>query len=191
MHQQPPQTPLCFATDAAKSGHVVSSSGFTPKSVKVKLSHRFPHVTQCAGSQGREWTLLHPGVEVRASSIAGRGLFPTVRLEHAVQLWRIVLSRIGQRLRLPHNRSRPARGHVAFCHDRGSPVADDFVPTAGCLHDRVRQRVRTPAAADLAARPAQSGSIAAQERTVVPSDQNRPNDERYMITLDLGPPVFG
>ena len=33
MHQQPPQTPLCRSTSAAKSGQVDSSSGLTAKSV--------------------------------------------------------------------------------------------------------------------------------------------------------------
>jgi hypothetical protein len=35
MHQQPPHTPLCLSTNRAKSGHVVSSRGFTLKPVIV------------------------------------------------------------------------------------------------------------------------------------------------------------
>ena len=35
MHQQPPQTPLCLSTSAAKSGHVVSSRGFVVKAAIV------------------------------------------------------------------------------------------------------------------------------------------------------------
>ena len=45
MHQQPPQTPSCRSTSAAKSGHVVASSGRTTKSVTRAAPRSSPPAT--------------------------------------------------------------------------------------------------------------------------------------------------
>jgi hypothetical protein len=46
MHQQPPQTPLCRSTSAAKPGQVVASRGFALKPIVTSSATKITDLAQ-------------------------------------------------------------------------------------------------------------------------------------------------
>src|SRR6185312_7369208 len=75
-----PHTPLCLSTKLAKSGHVVSSRGFTPKPAIVTSSFRWMFY----GSAPRGATSWQATITPRLASVAGTNAAPAARsgLQH-------------------------------------------------------------------------------------------------------------